>query len=210
VIAWALGAFSAVFFVVDPIAVVPIFLAITPGDGDARRAGMARTASIVAAIVLMGFTLGGRALFHLFGVTLPAFEIAGGVLLLLTAIEQLRSSPPATRTSGPEIAAGSARDDVAIVPLALPLLAGPGSIATVMVLAGEASSWMQTLAILASILVTCAIGWALLSAAGAVDRALGASGKAVLLRITGLLLAAIAVQFILGGLLETFPGLARA
>lgn len=207
--AWFVGAFSAIFFVIDPLAVVPIFLAMTPDDDDTRRAVMARRATFVAAAVLFAFALGGQALFQLFGVTLPAFKVAGGVLLLLTALDQLRSHESNTRTSGVEVAEGRAKEDVAIVPLAMPLLAGPGSIATVMVLAGEAKTLAQTFGILASIAVTCAVAFALLRVSNSVNTLLGATGRAVFLRVSGLLLAAVAVQFILSGIGDAFPALSR-
>lgn len=204
-----LATFSAVFFVVDPIAVVPLFLAMTPGDDVAKRAVTAARACLVAAAVLLAFAIGGQALFHLFAITLPAFRIAGGILLLLTALDELQSRPPATRTTGVELAEAAVKDDVAIVPLAMPLLAGPGAIATVMVLASEARSTAQTAAVLGSVLVTMALTWGLLRAAERVDQLLGPTVRAIVVRITGLLLAAIGVQFVLSALLEVFPGLTR-
>ena len=99
-IAWTLGTFSAIFFVVDPIAVVPIFLAIPRTTGRPSARSMALRASAIAMAVLIGFLFGGQALFQVFGVTLPAFKVAGGILLLLTALDQLRSKKPETRTTG--------------------------------------------------------------------------------------------------------------
>jgi multiple antibiotic resistance protein len=203
-VAFLLTTFSAIFFVVDPFAAVPIFLAMTPRESDAQRADMAKRAALVAGTVLVVFAVSGQIIFHLFGLTLPAFKIAGGLLLLLTALDQLKSNRPSTRSSAPEIAEGAAKEDVAIVPLGIPVLAGPGSIATVMVLSSEAKGW-QTLAILVCIAVTAALSWVVLRAAGSVDRFLGATGRSVLLRIAGLLLSAIAVQFILSGLSDAFP-----
>jgi multiple antibiotic resistance protein len=208
-VGWALTALSAVFFVVDPIAVVPIFLAMTPHDDEGQRASMARRAALIAGAVLVAFAFGGQALFHLFGITLPAFKVAGGVLLLLTALDQLRSHEPETRTTRSEIAEGLAKEDVAVVPLALPLLAGPGSIATVIVLSAEArEAWQSTVLVLA-IAGTCAVAWGALRAAARIDAALGATGRAVFLRVSGLLLAAVGVQFVLTGLGEAFPALTR-
>lgn len=208
-VGWALGTFSAIFFVVDPIAVVPIFLAITPKDSDAARRSMAFRASVIAMVVLIVFTFGGQALFRVFGVTLPAFKVAGGILLLLTALDQLRSHESETRTTGEEIAESQEKDDVAVVPLAMPLLAGPGSIATVIVLAGGSDAPWQMGVIAGSIALTCGIAWILLRTASWVNRMLGATGRAVLLRISGLLLAAVAVQFVLTGIAEAFPFLVR-
>lgn len=206
---YLLATFSAIFFVVDPIAVVPIFLAMTPQDDDVKRSNMALRAAIVSGGVLLMFALAGKLVFGLFGVTLPAFKVAGGLLLLLTSLDQLRSHAASTRTSGAEVSEGQAKDDIAIVPLGVPLLAGPGSIATVMVLAADATEAWQTGAILASIVLTSVLSWASLRAATRIDYVLGATGKAVFLRMAGLLLAAVAVQFMIAGLGEAFPGLVR-
>jgi multiple antibiotic resistance protein len=206
-IAWSVTAFSAIFFIVDPIAVVPIFLAMTPHDDDGQRASMARRAALIAGLVLLAFAFGGRALFDLFGVTLPAFKVAGGILLLLTALEQLRSHEPKTRTTGREIAEGREKEDVAVVPLALPLLAGPGSIATVIVLAGDADQPWQSGVLALSIAATAGLSWAALTLSTRIDKALGATGRAVFLRVSGLLLTAVGVQFVLTGVGEAFPGL---
>ncbi len=204
---YLLATFSAIFFVVDPIAVVPIFLAMTPQDDDTKRSSMAFRAALVSGGVLVLFTLAGTLVFRLFGLTLPAFKVAGGLLLLLTSLDQLRSHSASTRTSGEEVKEGQAKDDIAIVPLGVPLLTGPGSIATVMVLAADATEAWQTVAILGSIVLTSLLSWGSLHAATRIDHLLGATGKAVFLRIAGLLLAALAVQFMMSGLGEAFPAL---
>jgi multiple antibiotic resistance protein len=208
-VTWAVTALSAIFFVVDPIAVVPIFLAMTPDSDDRQRAKMALRASVIAASVLVAFLFGGQAVFRLFGVTLYSFKVAGGVLLLLTALDQLRSHEPATRTSGDEIAAGRSKHDVTVVPLAMPLLAGPGSIATVIVFGGQATTPFRTAMLVAAILVTCTSAWLSLRAAGWINQRLGATGRAVFLRVSGLLLAAVGVQFMLSGIGEAYPFLTR-
>ena len=197
-------AFSAIFFVVDPIAIVPIFIAMTPNDDDAKRKAMAARACLVAAGLLVFFAVGGNLLFQMFGVTLAAFKIAGGVLLLMTAFEQLQNHPHATKTSGEEIQESAEKDDIAIVPLAMPMLAGPGAIATVMVLA---DAWWKLIPIVGAIIVTCGTAYGLLRGAKFVNHALGATGRAIMGRVMGLLLAAIAVQFMVTGLREAFPEL---
>lgn len=207
VLTFSLLTFSAVFFVVDPLLAVPIFVAMTAGDSEEKRRRMARKASLVVAGVLTFFALGGGVLFKLLGLTLPAFQIAGGILLLLTAIDQLRSEPAKTRTSSREIEEGAQKPDVAIVPLAVPILAGPGSIATVMMLSARSERLWEIVPIVGSILVTAALAYVVLRASSFVNRALGAGGLAIVERVFGLLLAAIAVQFVVGGVREAFPGL---
>lgn len=205
--AWLVATFSAIFFVVDPVAVVPLFLAMTPGEDAAKRARTATRACIVATVVLVAFAGGGQVLFHALGITIPAFRVAGGLLLLLTALDELQVRPPATRTTAGEIAEGTAKEDIAVVPLAMPLLAGPGAIATVVVLAAQAKERWQIGAVVLAIVVTTGVAWALMQVAERVDRLLGATVRAVIVRVSGLLLAAVGVQFVVSGLAELFPGL---
>jgi multiple antibiotic resistance protein len=206
-LSYGVVAFSAIFFVVDPIAVVPVFITITEGDSEQKRRAMAWRACVITAAILLTFMVGGGLIFQLFGLTLAAFKIAGGILLMLTALDMLRSLPSRTRTSNQEVTEAVHKPDVAIVPLAMPLLAGPGSIATVMVLVAQASHVWQFLLLGLSILVTALISYLMLRAAGLVNRFLGNSGRAILERVMGLLLVAIAVQFILGGVRDAFPEL---
>lgn len=204
-VSYGVVAFSAIFFVVDPIAVVPVFITITEGDSDEKRKKMAGRACAISAAILLTFMLGGGLIFKLFSLTLAAFKIAGGILLSMTALDMLRSMPARTRTSGKEVTEAQAKPDVAIVPLAMPLLAGPGSIATVMVLVAQADHAWQMVLLAASILVTAQLSYLMLRAAGLVNRYLGNSGRAILERVMGLLLVAIAVQFLIGGVRDAFP-----
>jgi multiple antibiotic resistance protein len=204
-LSFSLVAFSAIFFVVDPIAAVPIFVTMTQNDSAEKKRKMALKACVVAACVLIGFALFGSAVFKVFGVTMAAFKIAGGVLLGMTSIDMVRSKRAATRTSDEEIEEGAAKDDIAIVPLGMPVLAGPGSIATVMVLTGQTKAWWQMIPISLSIVLTLVLSYLMLRAASYVDRLLGRTGRAVFERVTGLLLAALSVQFVLGGIREAFP-----
>ena len=195
----ALVAFSAIFFVVDPIGVVPIFIAMTHGDPPEELRDTARRASLVAAGLLVFFALFGTFLFKVVGVSLSAFRVAGGIVLLITALDMLRARQSEVRTSPEEAQEATVKEDVAIVPLALPLLAGPGSIATVMVLMSRASGVIPVVAVVASILITMVASYFLLRGASLVQRFLGQSGVAIFQRVMGLLLAAIAVQFIAEG-----------
>ncbi len=188
-------ALPAVFFVVDPFGVVPIFLAITAGDPQRKVREMALRACLVGAGVLLFFAIFGGFLFKVLGVTLSAFKVAGGILLLITSLDMLRGRPSRTRTSGPEQSEATSKDDVAIVPLAVPLLAGPGSIATVMVLVSNGPMIVSGISVLISIVLTFTGSYLVLRAAAVVQRVLKDSGVAILQRLFGLILAAIAVQF---------------
>ncbi len=204
-------AFWAVFVVVDPFAAVPFFLAMTAREDPAGKRHIARRAALVSGGVLAGFAVAGAIVFQLIGVTLAAFRIAGGALLLLTAADMIRTRLPSARITEGEIAEGAAKEDAAVVPLAMPLLAGPGSMATVVVLMGRARAEHVWLAIpvLLSIAATAALSYVILAGASRVDRVLGRTGLNILERIAGLLLAAIAIQFILDGVAEALPGIAR-
>ncbi len=207
-----LVALSAVFFVVDPLSAVPVFLAMTRNDSVQKRRQTALRASIAAAAVLSGFALGGAWIFKLLGIGLPAFKVAGGVVLLLLALDMIRTQPSKTRITEGEVEEGAGKDDIAIVPLAMPLLAGPGSIATAIVLMARARGgpWWHGAAVLLAIAVTCASAWLALAGAARTERMLGKTSLAIMERAAGLLLVAIAIQFMMDGLGEGLPGLAGA
>jgi multiple antibiotic resistance protein len=189
-----------VLFIVDPLGVVPIFVAMTTTDTPEKCREMARNATLTATALLIFFSLFGAVIFKVFGVTLPAFRVAGGLLLMLTALDMLRAKPAATRTSPEETQEGSERADIALVPLAIPLLAGPGAIATVMVLMAEHGATVGGgAAVLAAIGLTGLVTYLILRSAQLVKRVLGHSGIAIFERIFGLILAAIAVQFVFDG-----------
>ena len=210
---FSLLAVSSVFFLVDPFAALPTFLAVTAGVDPARRRRMARKASITAWVVLTAFALAGQYIFRLFGITLPAFEIAGGVILLLIGLDMLEAKRSPTQETGGDTEAMAAKEDAGIVPLGIPMLAGPGSITSVMVLVGQAQSqsagnpagethWLMLGVILGAILVTAIACYLVLGNSDRVARALGDTGIRILVRIMGLLLVALAVQYFVNGMVD--------
>lgn len=198
---------SAIFFVVDPVAAVPFFLAMTRDDPPEKRRETALRAALTAGLVLATFALAGSLIFRLLGISLGAFKIAGGVVLLLLALDMIRTQPSRTRITEQEVAAGADKEDIAIVPLAMPLLAGPGSIATAIVLMSRAREgpWWHAIPVLGAIVVTAVASYLVLAGATRTERVLGRTGLAILERAAGLLLVAIAVQFMLDGLVESLP-----
>lgn len=200
---FALVTFTSILFLVDPIAVVPTFLAITQGETLERRQATARRACIAAGILLIVFAAAGNLIFRAFGITLPAFRIAGGAILWLVAMDMLRGERR-TQESEAEIDEGIRKDDVALTPLAMPMLAGPGAISTVMVLSGQARTPARAAVIYASIVVTLVISWIMLRVGDRVMSRFGQTGIRVIMRIMGLMLAAVAVQFIVTGIREAF------
>ncbi len=200
-------ALPAVLFIVDPIGVVPIFVALTGHETKERCAAIARRAVVVASGILIGFALFGTFIFQMFSVTLAAFRVAGGLLLMLTALDMLRAQHPGTKSTERETDEAADQNEVAIVPLAMPLLAGPGAIATVMVLMAQLGGGLEAAGtVITSIVVTMLISWVLLKHAHAVKRVLRETGIAILERVFGLILAAIAVQFVFDGGRELLKG----
>jgi len=208
----SLVALSAIFVVVDPFAAVPFFLAITSGQVPEEQRETAKRAAVGTFLILAGFGGVGAIVFRLLGITIPAFKIAGGILLLLISMDMIRTRPSAARITEPEVAAGVGKDDVAIVPLAMPLLAGPGSIATIIVLMGRIrhDHWWRSLPVLGAVLVTAVATYLVLAGAVRIEKVMGRTGMNVLERVAGMLLAAIALQFVIDGVGEAFPALLRS
>ena len=196
-------ALSSVFFLVDPFAALPTFLAVTAGSDKARRRRMAWKASLTALVVLSAFALAGQYIFRMFGITLPAFEIAGGIILLLIGLDMLNAKRSETQETGPETEAAAHKEDAGIVPLGIPMLAGPGSITSVMVLVGQAQGdWKLLAAIIGAIAITAAICYLVLGNSDRVANMLGETGIRILVRIMGLLLVALAVQYFVNGMVD--------
>jgi len=196
-------ALSSIFFLVDPFAALPTFLAVTAGSDKLRRRRMARKASITACVVLSAFAVAGQLIFHMFGITLPAFEIAGGIILLLIGLDMLSAKRSETQETGPETEAAAEKEDAGIVPLGIPMLAGPGSITSVMVLVGQAQGqWKLLAAILAAIFITALVCYLVLGNSDRVATVLGETGIRILVRIMGLLLVALAVQYFVNGMVD--------
>ena len=195
-------ALSSIFFLVDPFAALPTFLAVTAGADKHRRRQMAWKASLTALIFLSAFAVAGQYIFRMFGITLPAFEIAGGIILLLIGLDMLEAKRSPTQESSEESHAAAIKEDAGIVPLGIPMLAGPGAITSVMVLVGQAQTEWQMAAILISILITAAICYLVLGNSDRVARVMGETGVRILVRIMGLLLVALAVQYFVNGLVD--------
>lgn len=208
---FSITAFFAVFMVVDPFAAVPLFLTMTTDNNADQRRSTARKAAITVAAVLLSFALAGGLIFRLFGISIGAFRIAGGLLLFLMSVEMMRAQRHATRTSEAEIAEGAVKEEAGVVPLGLPMLAGPGAIATVTVLMSSAAdSTVKAAVVISCIVITALITYVVLLSATRLERALKTTGINVLNRVMGLILAAVAVQFVATGIRELFPQLALA
>src|SRR5208337_3011320 len=187
----------------DPIAVVPAFIAMTASDTPAQKLRMARLACSVAAGVLMLFAAAGDLIFKVMGITLPAFELAGSILLLRIALDMLYAKRSAARETEEEVAEGAAKEDIAITPLGVPMLAGPGSITTALILFHQAKGPAEVAALFVSIALVCLAAYVVLWIGVKGAHYLNPLALKLITRLFGLLLAAIAVQFIFNALEQT-------
>lgn len=195
--AYMITALVTMFVVIDPVGIAPLFLALTQGMSQTQRRRIAWRAVGVAGFILALFALFGEAVLGFIGISMPAFRVAGGILLFLTALDMLFQRRTKRREDQTEEADA---DDPSVFPLAIPLIAGPGAIASVILLVGEkpgGEGLVMVLGITALTLITLAL---ILQISGHLERAMGKTGIDVLTRILGMLLAALSVQFVLDGL----------
>ena len=199
---YTLLAISSLFVIIDPIATVPAFLAMTPTDTPAQRIRMARMASMTAAGVLVVFGIAGNWIFHFLGITIAAFQLAGSIVLLLVALDMLRAKRSPVKETAEETNEGTTKEDIAITPLAVPMLAGPGAISTAILLHGRAANFAQQLTLVVCIVVVCAATYLVLSLSARGAKWLNPIALRLTERLMGLLLAAIAMQFLVNALRE--------
>ena len=203
---YLVSALVTLVVVVDPVGLVPTFLAVTHGLPQQARRRIAVRASIIAAAILAGTALLGDWLLHQLGITLPAFRIAGGLLLFAVASEMVFGVRTERQSKQAEDALEEHLRNVAAFPLAIPLMAGPGAITATLLLAGQASGKPISLAILIAVVVAvCALCLGVFLLANRVDRLLGITGNVVSSRLPGVLLAALAVQYVIDGVRVVLP-----
>ena len=193
--------------VLDPFLAVPIFLAVTSTSDHASRLRLARAVTLTVFAVLVGAVIAGEALLKIIGASVPAFRVGGGLVLLLMSLAMLNAQPGAVRQSRAEAEELQTGELTGVVPLAVPLLAGPGAISTA-ILAAEAGGAAHAAVLVGCIAVVCAVLWSVLHVADAVGPRMGTTGLNIATRLLGLLLAAIAIQTMAEGLRVLFPGLA--
>lgn len=202
---YSLMAFGSLFSIIDPLAAVPVFLGLVGTQPKASQHRTALHAALTCFFVLGTFGLAGTLIFKFFGITLPAFKIAGGIVLFGMGLEMMQAKQAEHRTTGEEREEANQKDDVGLIPLGLPLLSGPGAIATVMVFVGQAPDLPHRLSVIVAVAAISAIILLVLRSAGYFARLLGQTGINVIGRIMGLILSVIAIQFVLDGLQEAFP-----
>jgi len=203
---YLISALVTLIVVVDPVGLVPTFLAVTQGLPQQARRRIALRAAIIAAAILAGTALVGDWLLHQLGITLPAFRIAGGLLLFAVASEMVFGVRIERQSKQAEDALEEHVRNVAAFPLAIPLMAGPGAITATLLLAGQARGDPIALAVLiAVVMLVCALCLGVFLLANRVDRLIGITGNVVLSRLLGVLLAALAVQYVIDGVRAVLP-----
>ena len=185
------------FVIVDPIACIPAFLAMTPRETPEQRIKMARLACLVSAGVLFTFAVVGKWIFQYLGITMPAFQMAASLVLLLVALDMIRAQRSRVQETAEETIAGTEKEDIAITPLAIPMLAGPGAISTAVLLHNQAQGWQQNLALYLCILAVCAASYYILRVSARGAQWLSPIALKITIRVMGLLLAALAFQFLI-------------
>jgi multiple antibiotic resistance protein len=202
---YILLAASSLFVIIDPLATIPAFLAMTPTDTPAQRIRMARLACCVAAGVLLAFALAGKWIFKYLGITMPAFQLAASIVLLLVALDMLRAQRSRVQETSEETAAGAVKTDIAVAPLAIPMLAGPGAISTAILLHNQAANIGQRFALYGCILAVCLASYFVLRLSAHGARWFSPIAMNITVRIMGLLLAAVAIQFALNAVAQLKP-----
>ena len=200
------SALASFLVIIDPPGCAPIFASLTTGTSAAHRRKMAIRSALIAWCILLFFALLGEALLSTLGITLAAFRLAGGIMLFIIALEMVFEKRTQRREERAQQV--EAAEDISVFPMAIPMIAGPGSIATAMLLTSRAQGLAESLVVLGAMTLVILITLAALLAAGPIMRLVGAKLEAMITRILGVILAALAAQFVVDGLLQSFPGLA--
>jgi multiple antibiotic resistance protein len=201
--------FTALLAIVNPLGVIPIFVSLTRSSTEQERRHIARTTSITVAVVLVGAALIGKSLLNFFGVSIDSFKVGGGILLLLMSIAMMQARHAESRQTPEEAEEAEEKESIAVVPIAMPLLAGPGAISTVVIYTQASFQPLNLGVIIISSLLVAFLTWAVLMVAIPLSKVMSKTAINISTRLMGLLLAAIAVEFISGGLGQLLPGLTK-
>ena len=197
---YTLLAASSLFVIVDPLATIPAFIAMTPHDSRQHRIEMARLACCIAAGVMLAFAIGGKWIFKVLGITMPAFQLAASIVLLLVSLDMLRAQRSRVQQTSEETEAATEKSDIAVTPLAIPMLAGPGAISTAILLQNQAENLAERIALYGCILGVSFASYLVLRISAGGARWFSPIAMKVAMRVMGLLLAAVAIQFMLNAL----------
>ena len=208
--AFALVAFSSLIVIINPLLVTSVFITLTASATAESKRAIIRKTTLIAFIVLLVFAAFGTLVFKFFAITIGAFQIAGGIILFSVAMGMLHARISRTKQTPEEMDEAMSREDIAVVPLAIPIVSGPGAITTVVVLSGETHAIAGMAILFFAIVVSMAIVFVMLRNAARIQRFIGHSGLNITTRLMGLVLAAVAVQFVIHGVESVLPDLAAA
>jgi multiple antibiotic resistance protein len=210
VISFALVAFPSLVVIINPLMVTSVFITLTANaTPEAKRAVIKKT-TIIAFFVLLLFAISGTLIFKFFSITIGAFQIAGGIILFSVAMGMLHARTSRTKQTPEEMDEAMNRDDIAVVPLAIPIVSGPGAITTVIVLSGETRAMPNMAVLFLALVAAMVIVFLMLRNAARIQKFMGPSGLNITTRLMGLVLAAVAVQFVIHGVESVLPELASA
>lgn len=202
--------FIALVGIANPLGGVPIFLAMTKGQSGEQRTRTARRAAQTVAGVLIVAAVAGQLILRIFGISIPAFRIAGGILILLMAIDMLLARVSRAKQTPEEAEEAVDREALGVVPLGMPIIAGPASISTVILYTQQSTNWRHVAVVCAVACLVAIVVWVALRSSEWTERVLGRTGVNIFTRIMGLILAAVGVEFVTSGLGEIFPALLKA
>ncbi|GGY19007.1 MarC family protein [Paludibacterium paludis] len=201
--------FIALLVLVNPLGAIPIFISLTPTHSQQERKKTARATAIAIAVILVLFALVGDSLLQFLGISIGSFQVGGGLLVMLIAIALMNAKPEPTKTTKVERAEAEAKTNIAVVPMAIPLMTGPGTISTVIIYSSTATSWVQLAYLVVSGLLIAITSYCALVMASPISRMLGQTGINIVNRVMGMLLAAVSVEIIVDGIYRLFPQLVR-
>jgi multiple antibiotic resistance protein len=207
IISFAIVAFSSLIVIINPVMVTSVFITLTSNTAPEAKRTVIRKTTIISFAVLLVFAIFGSLIFKLFSITIGAFQIAGGLILFSVAMGMLHAKASRTKHTPEEMEEAMGRDDIAVVPLAIPIVSGPGAITTVIVLSGDARTPLNMAILFLAIVTAMAIVFTMLRNAARIQKFLGPSGLNITRRLMGLVLAAIAVQFVIQGIKSVLPDL---
>lgn len=190
---------AAIFVITNPVGAIPVFLSLTKDDTSAEKRQAALLASITVGVVLSGNILVGEFILRFFGISIPSFQVGGGILILLLAVSMLQAQQSKQKHTQEEAREAAEKDSIGVVPLGIPLLAGPGAISTVIIFAHRTDKWTTQVMMIGVCIILAGCIWGALRLADPIGKLLGRTGINIATRLMGLILAAIAVQFIFDG-----------
>jgi multiple antibiotic resistance protein len=209
-LSFALVAFSSLIVIINPVMVTSVFITLTSSATPEAKLAISRKTTLTAFIVLLAFAISGSLIFKFFSITIGAFQIAGGIILFSVAMGMLHARTSRTKQTPEEMDEAMSREDIAVVPLAIPIVSGPGAITTVVVLSGETRAIPNMAILFLAIVVSMVIVFVMLRNASSIQKFMGPSGLNITTRLMGLVLAAVAVQFVVHGIASVLPELASA